>query len=197
MRVLDEKTRARLFVVSGPSGVGKGTLIAQALLRCPQLSLTVSATTRSPRPNEIDGKDYYFLSDEKFSQAVAHEEFLEWAEVHGNRYGTLKSEVTSRLKKNTSVLLEIDVCGALAVKKVFPEAVLIFIEPPSFSELKARLQERSTEDASSLALRLQDAQEELEQACHYDYELVNDDLAQAVASFCQIIDSLTQSNKEL
>ena len=129
----------RLFVISGPSGAGKGTLLSRVRESRPDLGLTVSATTRSPRPGDVDGVTYHFLDDSDFVARVERGEFLEWADVHGHKYGTLRSEVDRRIADGKSVILEIDVQGAFNVRKVYPDAVLIFIEPPSMDELERRL----------------------------------------------------------
>jgi guanylate kinase len=169
----------RLFVISGPSGAGKGTLLAELRKQRPDLGLTVSATTRSPRPGEVDGTSYYFLSDEEFRRRIAAGEFVEWAEVHGHLYGTLVSEVKRLLAKGHSLVLEIDVQGALNVRKVYPDAVLIFIEPPSLQVLEERLRGRGTEDEASIELRLKNARHEMELADQYDARIVNDTVDRA------------------
>lgn len=169
----------RLFVISGPSGAGKGTLLAELRKQRPDLGLTVSATTRSPRPGEVDGTSYYFLSDEEFRRRIAAGEFVEWAEVHGHLYGTLVSEVKRLLAKGHSLVLEIDVQGALNVRKVYPDAVLVFIEPPSLQVLEERLRGRGTEDEASIELRLKNARHEMELANQYDVRIVNDTVDRA------------------
>lgn len=169
----------RLFVISGPSGAGKGTLLAELRKQRPDLGLTVSATTRSPRPGEVDGTSYYFLSDEEFRRRIAAGEFVEWAEVHGHLYGTLVSEVKRLLAKGHSLVLEIDVQGALNVRKVYPDAVLIFIEPPSLQALEERLRGRGTEDEASIELRLKNARHEMGLADQYDARIVNDTVDRA------------------
>lgn len=169
----------RLFVISGPSGAGKGTLLAELRKQRPDLGLTVSATTRSPRPGEVDGTSYYYLSDEEFRRRIAAGEFVEWAEVHGHLYGTLVSEVKRLLAKGHSLVLEIDVQGALNVRKVYPDAVLVFIEPPSLQVLEERLRGRGTEDEASIELRLKNARHEMELADQYDVRIVNDTVDRA------------------
>ena len=169
----------RLFVISGPSGAGKGTLLAELRKQRPDLGLTVSATTRSPRPGEVDGTSYYFLSDEEFRRRIAAGEFVEWAEVHGHLYGTLVSEVKRPLAKGHSLVLEIDVQGALNVRKVYPDAVLVFIEPPSLQVLEERLRGRGTEDEASIELRLKNARHEMELADQYDVRIVNNTVDRA------------------
>lgn len=179
----------RLFVVSGPSGAGKGTLVSLVREQRPDLGLTVSATTRQPRPGEVDGVSYHFLSKEEFATRVEAGEFLEWANVHGNCYGTLRSEVDRNLAAGRSVILEIDVQGALNVRKFYPDAVLVFIEPPSMEVLEQRLRGRGTEDEQSLELRLADAAGELEMAREYDERVVNDDLQESCAELFRVLDS--------
>ncbi|OUO35505.1 guanylate kinase [Olsenella sp. An290] len=180
---------ARLFVVSGPSGVGKGTLVALLRERLTRLGLTVSATTREPRPGEVDGVSYHFLDDAEFERRVGEGEFLEWAWVHGHRYGTLRSEVERVLAEGRSVVLEIDVQGALSVRASHPEAVLVFIEPPSPEELERRLRGRGTEDEASIERRLANARREMSYADRYDVRIVNDDLDRAVDDLAHVIDS--------
>ena len=169
----------RLFVVSGPSGAGKGTLLARAREQRPDLALTVSATTRAPRPGEVEGSSYYFLTDDEFSRRVEAGEFLEWAHVHGHSYGTLLSEVNRHLSEGRSVILEIDVQGALNVRRIMPGAVLVFIEPPSMEVLERRLRSRGTESEQDIELRLANATKEMALAGSYDARIVNDKLDQA------------------
>ena len=145
----------------------------------PSLGLTVSATTRAPRAGEVDGVSYHFLTDEQFDEHVASGDFLEWAWVHDHRYGTLRSEVDGRLATGQSVVLEIDVQGALNVRRAYPDAVLVFIEPPSLEVLEQRLRDRGTEDEESLATRLSNAGAEMALAGEYDARIVNDDLDDA------------------
>ena len=171
---------AKLFVVSGPSGAGKGTMVALVRDRLPRLGLTVSATTRSPRAGEVDGKSYYFK--------VQAGEFVEWAHVHGHCYGTLASEVERNLASGSSLILEIDVQGALQVREHYPDAVLVFIKPPSLDVLRERLVHRGTESAESLELRLANARQELELADRYDEVIVNDDLDRATSELVGIIE---------
>ena len=180
--------QSRLFVISGPSGAGKGTLIAQLRKEHPELGLAVSATTRSPRPGEVDGKDYYFLSEGEFKRRVAAGEFVEWAYVHGHMYGTLVKEVERLLAQGKSLILEIDIQGALNVKKVWPDAVLIFIEPPSLEELERRLRGRGTEDEQSIELRLKNAKHEMTLADDYDVCIVNDTVDRAVRELSDTIE---------
>ena len=189
--------KPHLFVVSGPSGVGKGTLVAELRQRVPSLGLTVSATTRSPREGEIDGVHYHFLSDEEFRSRVEAGDFLEWAHVHGHCYGTLKREVDRLFAEGRSVVLEIDVQGGLNVRKVWPGAVLVFIEPPSASELERRLRGRGTEDEASIELRLKNSAAEMAAAASYDERIVNDDLDRAVDELADLIDSYETNERSL
>ena len=171
--------KGNLFVISGPSGTGKGTLVKRLMERIPDGWVSVSATTRDPRPGEIDGVHYYFLNDKRFDDLIRAHGFLEWAEVHGGRYGTLKRKVLDKVARGKQVILEIDVKGAFQVRKLVPEAVLIFIEPPSLEELRRRLEGRGTEDAETIERRMKTAEWELSQKGAYDMQLVNDDLEAA------------------
>lgn len=181
------ESESKLFVISGPSGAGKGTLVARVRDRVPGLGLTVSATTRQPRAGEIDGVNYYFLTDEEFSRRVDEGQFVEWAQVHAHRYGTLVSEVESKLADGHSLILEIDVQGALNVKRRFPDAVLVFVEPPSLEVLRERLVGRGTETPESVELRLANAEHELSLADRYDVRIVNDDLEEATVALADVL----------
>ena len=178
----------RLFVISGPSGAGKGTLVKGLMSVREDLWLSVSATTRQPRPGEIDGETYFFLSREEFDRRIEEGDFLEWADVHGNRYGTLRSAVEERLEAGLSVILEIDVQGALIVQKSYPEAVLIFVKPPSFEELRRRLIGRGTESEEQVELRMANAKMEMELEGCYNYSVTNDEVDIAVSELNSIID---------
>lgn len=180
--------RAFPVVLSAPSGAGK-TTIAQALLeRRQDVGYSVSCTTRAPRPGEVDGVNYHFLGRAEFDARVSRGEFAEWAEVHGNRYGTLRSTIAEVLGAGKHVLLAIDVQGARQVVAAFPEAVTIFVVPPSIEVLVERLKARRSESAEALALRLQNARMELREAERYQHVVENDDLASAVARVEAIID---------
>ncbi|MEM1368441.1 MAG: guanylate kinase [Cyanobacteria bacterium P01_H01_bin.15] len=170
----------KLIVLTGPSGVGKGTLVKQLQDKHTQLKVSISATTRQPRPGEIDGKDYLFWSRDVFTRAIAEGKLLEWAEYAGNYYGTPLQSVQASLEQGETILLEIEVVGAKTVKKLFPQAFLIFILPPSLSELEVRLRGRGPLAESMLQERLDRAREELAQAPSFDLQIVNDDLQQAL-----------------
>jgi guanylate kinase len=177
----------RVFVITGPSGVGKGTLIRLLRERVPELALSVSATTRAPRPGEEDGVDYHFLSDAEFARRVEAGEFVEWAEYSGRRYGTLRSELERHLAEGRPVVLEIEVQGARQVREAMPEAVQIFIEPPDREALKDRLVGRGTDDPEAITRRLAVAEEELAAAGEFQYRVVNDRLDEAVARLVEIV----------
>ena len=179
----------RLFVISGPSGAGKGTLVNRVMGRRDGTWLSVSATTRLPREGEVDGVSYFFLSDDEFDAKIEEGDFLEWANVHGRRYGTLKSVVLEKLEQGVDVILEIDVQGALQVRENHPDAFLIFIKPPSFEELERRLVSRGTETAEQIAGRLEVAKLEMEQEKCYNVSLVNDELERATEELLEIMDS--------
>jgi guanylate kinase len=166
----------KLIVLTGPSGVGKGTLVRALLVRHPELYLSVSATTRSPRLGEVDGKDYYFLPRADFEKMIQQNELLEWAEYAGNYYGTPRTKVEEQINQGNTVLLEIEVIGAKAIKQTFPDAVRIFILPPSFAELERRLRGRATDSEAAMMRRLDRAKEELEASLEFDQTIVNDNL---------------------
>lgn len=170
----------RLIVLTGPSGVGKGTLMRSLLERHPELYYSVSVTTRSPRPGEIDGKNYYFISRNKFEQLVAEGEFLEWAEFAGNYYGTPREGVLNQIRAGKTVVLEIELEGARQIRASFPSALSIFILPPSFEELEQRIRGRGQDSSEAIARRLQCAHKELKAAEEFDIQIVNDDFETAV-----------------
>ncbi|MCR4419975.1 MAG: guanylate kinase [Clostridia bacterium] len=166
--------RGLLLVVSGPSGAGKGTVCRELRRRVPSLKYSISATTRPPRPGEQQGVDYYFVSEEEFLRFRAENRLLEWARIHDHYYGTPRQPVVEALTRGEDILLEIDVQGAKQVKEGLPEAVTVFLLPPSYQELCRRLRTRGTEDAEQIGRRLQVARGEMEEAVHYDYLVVND-----------------------
>ncbi len=169
-----------LIVVSAPSGAGKSTLCNKLLKLHPEIRLSVSYTTRPPRPGEKNGRDYFFISEKEFKKKVEKDEFLEWAIVHGFRYGTGKKFVQENLAKNEDVLLEIDVQGAMKIRSIYPEAVLVFVFPPNFSILKKRLLARKKDNPEEMKKRLNQARKELEYIRKYDYLVINDKIEKAV-----------------
>ena len=180
-------TRGLLIVISGASGTGKGTVCKKILTDLPEVAYSISATTRAPRPGEIDGKEYYFLSRDEFKTWIAEEKFLEYADVYGNFYGTPLNKIEERINRGEDILLEIDVQGALNVKKKCPEGIYIFLLPPSLEELKRRIEGRGTENPESLARRLKNAVAEIEIGREYNYVVVNDTIENAVAQIKSII----------
>ena len=177
--------RGKLIVLSGPGGVGKST-VAKALKDSSALHVSVSATTRAPRFNEIEGVDYHFVSQDEFDQAIARDEFLEWAEFAGNRYGTPRKAVEEALDSGLSVLLEIEISGARQVKEKMPDAVLVFLEPPTWEELVSRLEGRGTDSPERRAARLALAQEEMAAASFFDKVLINEEVEKVVASLIEL-----------
>jgi len=184
----------KVFVISGPSGAGKGTLTEKLLERVPSLTRSVSATTRKPRPGEVNGVDYFFETEEEFKEHLRNDDFLEWAIVHDNYYGTLKSAVNQKLEAGKDVVMVIDVQGATSVKKKMPEAVLIFIEPPSIEELIERLRLRNTETEAELERRIKNAETEMMLAKTYDYVVINDDVERAAEELVNIVQSERAKN---
>ena len=177
----------RVFVITGPSGVGKGTLIRSLRERVPELELSVSATTRAPRPGEEDGVAYHFLTDADFQRRVQAGEFVEHATYSGRRYGTLRAELDRRTRDGHPVVLEIEVQGARQVRRTMPEALQVFIAPPSRDALRARLVGRGTDDAEQVEARLRTADAELEAQDEFAHVVVNDRLEDAVASLESIV----------
>jgi guanylate kinase len=176
---MSDGTSAKVFVITGPSGVGKGTLIKKLLERVPDLALSVSATTRAPREGEKHGRDYHFLTEEQFQERIADKDFLEFASYSGNHYGTLNSELDRCLEKGRSVVLEIEVQGATQVRAARPDSVQIFIAPPDPAVLRERLRGRGTDSAEAIDKRLQVAEQELGAQDDFDFLIVNDDLDKA------------------
>lgn len=179
--------RPRVFVVTGPSGVGKGTLIRTLLERMPELELSVSATTRDPRPGELDGVDYHFLSDPEFDKRVLAGDFVEHASYSGRRYGTLRDELDRRLRRGVPVVLEIEVQGARQIRETMPEAVQVFIAPPSEESLRTRLVGRGTDAPEQVEARLATAREELRAQREFSHVIVNDRLEDAVAALAELV----------
>lgn len=176
-----------LFVFTGPSGVGKGTVREQLLLQVPSLVRSVSVTTRAQRPGEQEGVHYFFLSVEQFEQMRSANQLMEWAEFAGCHYGTPKQWVESKLNAGVDVLLEIEVQGAKQIMQRFPGAVLIFVSPPSFESLRERLVRRNTETSEKIALRLAKAQQEIREKYLFHYEVVNDNIEEAVLNLAHIV----------
>lgn len=177
----------KLFVISGSSGVGKGTVIKEFLNKHPEFRLSISCTTRGKREGEEHGVNYFFLTPEEFKECISNDEFLEWAEFSGNHYGTRKAFVEGCLKNGENLILEIDTKGALNVKKIMPEAELIFIAPPSIEELEARLRGRHTESEEAIQKRLASIKLEIENSKHFDYKVVNDTVENAVRELEKIM----------
>lgn len=180
------KRKALLFVLSGPSGAGKSTFVQGLLSQFAELHFSVSATTRPRRANERDGREYHFLEPAEFQRRVDGGEFLEWAEVHGARYGTLQSEVRSSLDKGNCVLLDVDVQGGVQIKRRVPDAVLVFLLPPSLEVLERRLRGRATDSEETIARRLHNAPGEVRALLQYDYVVINDEIESTLADIAAI-----------
>ena len=174
-------------MISAPSGVGKTTLCRRLLERISGIFFSISYTTRNHREGELDGIDYHFVTQDRFKEMVSADSFLEWARVYDNFYGTKKSEVLSRLKLGEDILLDIDVQGARQVRRLFPGSILIFLLPPSWPVLEARLKGRGSEDSSRLKLRMANAKSELEAVYEYDFVVINDDLSKATEDLKSIV----------
>ena len=177
---------ASVFVITGPSGVGKGTLIAALRERHPELALSVSATTRAPRPGEQDGVAYHFLTEAEFQRRLEHGEFVEHATFAGHRYGTLRAELERRMRGGAAVVLEIELQGARQIREAMPEAVLVFIAPRSLEQLRERLLERGADDVAGVERRLAIAQTELAARSEFPFVVVNDELERAVSELQEI-----------
>jgi guanylate kinase len=182
---------ARLFVISGPSGVGKGTLISRARDLVDNLEVAISATTREPRPDERDGREYHFLSEQEFARRVAAGEFLEHVRYAGNRYGTLRSEVDRRLAEGKSVVLEIEVMGAREIRRRMPEAVLVFVAPPTFADLERRLRDRGSDSPDAIADRIAIARGEMDAQPEFQETIVNDDIDRAARQLAELVRKAT------
>jgi guanylate kinase len=180
-------SRGTLFVVSSPSGGGKGTIIRHVLDVVKNLSYSVSYTTRAPRQSEVDGREYFFVSRETFDEMVGAGEFLEWACVHGNFYGTSKEQILKETARGADIILEVDVQGAASVRQLLMDSVSIFILPPSYEVLRQRLIARGTDSPQQLDVRLRNAPEELKQYSSFDYVIINDEIDRAAAQLASII----------
>ena len=186
---------AKLIVISAPSGCGKTTIAREFLRRHPEIDFSVSATTRARRPKEADGRDYFFLSVEEFRNRIDRGELVEWEQIYGDLYGTLKSEVDRALKGGRRMIFDLDVKGALAIKRKYPEdTILIFIKPPSLEVLKERLVRRRTESEAAIQKRLERVPMELAEEKNFDYTVVNDDISRAVGEV-ERITGLTDNSK--
>ncbi len=181
--------KGKLLVISGPSGAGKSTVVFKAIEGREDICFSTSVTTRSPRPGEVDGREYFFVSFERFREMVENDELLEHAEYVANRYGTPRAYVEQRMAEGMNVLLDIEVQGARQVRKKMPEAVLIFIAPPSIEELERRLRGRGTDTEAAIEGRLIRARQEFQEADFYDYLIVNDDVEKAAAKLNAIIEA--------
>ena len=179
--------RGRIFVISAPSGAGKSTVCRLLRERLPELAYSVSLTSRPPRPGEVDGKDYHFVSREDFEARIKSGEMAEYAEVFGNYYGTSRKVLAESLEHGNDILLDIDIEGAAQIKRFFPQGGYIFLMPPSREELERRLRSRGTEDEATILRRLARADEEMSRAGQYDYQIVNDDLERAVKEVVAVI----------
>lgn len=184
----------RLVIISGPSGAGKGTLVDTLVARVPRVCVSVSATTRPPRPGEVDGVDYHFLSATEFDLRIGRGDFLEWAEVHGNRYGTLRSSVEEKIDQGCIVVLEIDPQGARQIKGLMPHAVLIFIVAPSLEELERRIRRRGAETDEQVRIRLKTAMREMRLVDTYDFVVENDDMHRASGELVAYVRSLSEGH---
>jgi len=186
---------SNIIIFSAPSGSGKSTIINNLLGRFPKLEFSVSATSRNPRENEIDGVNYYFLSQDEFNDKINNSEFLEWEEVYGGtKYGTLLSEVDRICKNGKVALFDLDVQGALNMKKKFKNAFLIFVLPPSIDTLKDRLEKRSTESSEFIEKRLSKAKDEIPHATKFDYILLNDDIDETLAEAQELVNDFLERN---
>jgi len=184
---LSDPVKGNLVIISSPSGGGKGTLIREVRAAMPEIAYSVSLTTRAPRWGEEDGRDYHFVSQNEFNDCIESDGFLEYAEVHGNMYGTSKTQTERFTSEGRDVILEIDVQGAMSVLAKAPDAVSIFILPPSFEIMRARLTSRNTEDASDLELRLKNSREEVRFFERFKYLVVNDEVHTAARAIASII----------
>jgi len=182
-----QNSKNKLYVISGSSGVGKGTVIKGFLKKNPEFSLSISYTTRDKREGEVDGVNYFFVKKEDFLQGVRNDEFLEWAEFSGNYYGTKKAYVEKFLNDGKDLILEIETQGALQIKEKMPEAVLIFIAPPSYQDLEFRLRNRKTESEEAIQKRLDFVKMEMQNSQHYNYKIINDELEDAIIELERII----------
>ena len=176
-----------LYVVAAPSGAGKSSLVKALMEVDAGVKASISHTTRAPRGQEVDGREYFFVDNATFDTMVANQHFLEWAQVHGNRYGTSRQAVEQRLSEGGDVLLEIDYQGALQIKQIFPHAVLVFVLPPSWEELRSRLQRRGEDSAETIEQRLVNAEQEMAQAAKFDFVIINELFERALFDLKSIV----------
>ena len=176
-----------LYVVAAPSGAGKSSLVKALLSQDPRLQVSVSHTTRSPRGQEQNGREYYFVSPAAFDAMIAADAFVEWAHVHSHRYGTSRQEIENRIREGTDIVLEIDYQGAMQIKALFPNAVIIFILPPSLEELRNRLIKRGEDAESVISLRMENAEVEIAQAPKFDFVIINDLFERALADLQMVV----------
>ncbi|MCP3900198.1 MAG: guanylate kinase [Desulfobacteraceae bacterium] len=179
--------KGRIFVVSAPSGAGKTTLCRELLNKVPEISYSISHTTRQPRKNEIEGKDYYFITTKDFEEKIDQGFFVEWAKVHTNYYGTSRKHLEKQTHQGSNILLEIDIKGAKQIKKLFPDAVTIFIMAPSIDVLEQRLRQRATDTDEVINMRLENAKAEIDQKDFNDFIIVNDGLEKACKRICEVV----------
>jgi guanylate kinase len=183
------QTPGNLYVIAAPSGAGKSSLVKALMAQDPRLQLSVSHTTRAPRGQEQNGKEYHFVSAETFDHMIQDGAFVEWAHVHNNRYGTSRHAIEDKIQAGTDILLEIDYQGAIQIKRLFPQATTIFILPPSWEELRSRLVKRGEDAEDVIALRLRNAEEEIAQAPRFDFVIINDSFERALSDLQLVVNA--------